>query len=77
MNLHYERKLEMNEWVITARWFYMVAVFLIGILGNSLISLFAIRLSFIYLAILLIVFLFIHFYFFRYCFRRYWNRRYY
>jgi hypothetical protein len=38
MDLNYERKLEINEWVITARWFYMVAVFLIGILGNSLIS---------------------------------------
>ncbi len=65
MDLNYERKLEINEWVITARWFYVVAVFLIGILGNSLISLFAVRLSFIYLAILLIVFLFINFYFYR------------
>ncbi|MFH0891540.1 MAG: histidine kinase dimerization/phospho-acceptor domain-containing protein [Candidatus Falkowbacteria bacterium] len=62
MNL-YERKIEINEWLITTRWFYMVAVFLIGILGNSLISLFSVRFSFLSVGILLVIFVFVNFYF--------------
>jgi len=63
MDLYYERKIEINEWLITTRWFYMVAVFLIGILGNSLISLFAVEFSFLSVAILLVAFIFVNFYF--------------
>lgn len=57
MDYNYDRKLEINEWIITTRWFYMVAVFLIGILGNSLLSLFSLRSSFFYIGILLLLFL--------------------
>jgi PAS domain S-box-containing protein len=57
MSFRFERKLQVNEWVITTRWFYMVAVFLIGILGNSLMSMFAVRFSFFSIAFLLLVFL--------------------
>jgi signal transduction histidine kinase len=57
MDYNYERKLEINEWVINSRWFYMVAVFLIGILGNSLVSLFEYTFSFFYIAALLLLFL--------------------
>lgn len=64
MNLQYERRLEFNEWIIATRWFYMVAVFLIGILGNSLISIFSISLTFLYIGILLIIFLIINYYFY-------------
>lgn len=62
--MQYERRLEFNEWIIATRWFYMVAVFLIGILGNSLISIFSIRLTFLYIGILLIIFLIINYYFY-------------
>lgn len=61
MDYNYDRKLEINEWIIINRWFYMVAVFLIGILGNSLISLFAIRSYFFNILILLLVFLLANF----------------
>lgn len=57
MDYKFQRKLEINEWVITTRWFYMVAVFLIGILGNTLMSLFAVKFSFFSIAFLLLVFL--------------------
>jgi PAS domain S-box-containing protein len=65
MDQHYKRRIELNEWIINARWFYMVAVFLIGILGNSLISLFAVKFYFISLFILLLIFIFINAYFYR------------
>lgn len=61
MDYNYDRKLEINEWIIINRWFYMVAVFLIGILGNSLISLFAIRSYFFNILVLLLVFLLANF----------------
>ena len=64
MEQHYERRIELNEWIINARWFYMVAVFLIGILGNSLISVFAIKFSFFYILFLLLIFIFINAYFY-------------
>ncbi|MCK4539892.1 GHKL domain-containing protein [Candidatus Parcubacteria bacterium] len=66
MDYNYNRKLEINEWIITTRWFYMVAVFLIGILGNSLISLFSIKSSFFALGILVLFFLIINAYFYHY-----------
>ena len=65
MNYKYERKIEINEWVIVMRWFYMVAVFLIGILGNSLISLFEVKFSFFSIAFLLLIFIFINSIFYR------------
>ena len=65
MHINYDRKLEINEWIINTRWFYMVAVFLIGILGNSLISLFDVKLSFFAIAWLLLVFLVINAYLYR------------
>jgi len=63
MDYNYERKLEINEWIITTRWFYMVAVLLIGILGNSLFSLLTVKSSFFSIAFLLIIFLIINSYF--------------
>ena len=65
MNINYDRKLEINEWIINTRWFYMVAVFLIGILGNSLISLFDVKLSFFAIGWLLLAFLVINAYLYR------------
>jgi len=62
MDYNYERKLEINEWIITTRWFYMVAVLLIGILGNSLFSLFTVKSSFFSISFLLIIFLVINSY---------------
>lgn len=64
MDLRYERNLEINEWIITTRWFYMVAVFLIGILGNSLISLFAVDFSFFSIMLLLLAVVLINAYFY-------------
>ena len=64
MEQHYDRKLEINEWIINARWFYMVAVFLIGILGNSLISIFAVEFSFFSIGLVLLIFIFINAYFY-------------
>ena len=66
MDYSYNRKLEINEWIITTRWFYMVAVFLIGILGNSLISLFSIKSSFFPLSVLVLFFLIVNAYFYHY-----------
>jgi len=60
MNYKYKRNLEINEWLVNTRWFYMTAIFLIGILGNSLISVINNRLTFIYIAILLLLFLIIN-----------------
>lgn len=60
MDYSYERKVEINEWVIVGRWFYMVAVFLIGILGNLLFSLFQVRFSFFAIAFLLLLLLLIN-----------------
>ncbi|MCK5510108.1 PAS domain-containing protein [Candidatus Parcubacteria bacterium] len=57
MDYNYNRKLEINEWIIATRWFYMVAVFLIGMLGNSLISLFSNKSSFFSIGLLLLFFL--------------------
>lgn len=65
MNINYDRKLEINEWIINTRWFYMVAVFLIGILGNSLVSLFDVKLSFFAIGWLLLAFLVINTYLYR------------
>jgi hypothetical protein len=64
MDNNYERKVEINEWIINARWFYMVAVFLIGILGNALIGLFEIKSSFWPIIALLLFFIFINGYFY-------------
>ncbi len=60
MDFNYKRKLEINEWIITTRWFYMVAVFLIGILGNSLISIFEVKFTFFSISFLLLIYLFIN-----------------
>lgn len=64
MDLRYERNLEINEWIITTRWFYMVAVFLIGILGNSLISLFSVDFSFFSIMFLLLAIVLMNGYFY-------------
>ncbi|MEA3398514.1 MAG: ATP-binding protein [Patescibacteria group bacterium] len=63
MDLNYERKLQLNEWLISARWFYMVAVFLIGLLSNVLFGIFSVKLSFFPLAILLLIFIGVNAYF--------------
>ena len=60
----YERDLQINEWIINARWFYMVAIFLIGIMGNSLISLFEVKISFFSLGALLLAFIYVNAYFY-------------
>ena len=60
MDFNYKRKLEINEWIITTRWFSMVAVFLIGILGNSLISIFEVKFTFFSISLLLLIYLFIN-----------------
>ncbi len=65
MDYSYRRKIEINEWIITTRWFYMVAVFLIGILGNSLASIFEIKFTFFSIAFLLLIYLAINAYLFR------------
>jgi len=57
MDYYYQRKLEINKWLVTMRWFYMVAVLMIGILGNSLISLFNASFSFFQIAFTLLIFL--------------------
>jgi len=64
MDYNYNRKLEINEWIIATRWFYMVAVFLIGMLGNSLISLFSAKSSFFLIGLLLLFFLVVNAYFY-------------
>lgn len=63
-DLQYNRKIELNEWIITARWFYMVAVFLIGIMGNSLIWVMNPQYSFLPVFILLMVLVFSNSYFY-------------
>ncbi len=65
MNYKYQRKLEINEWLVTMRWFYMAAVLMIGILGNSLISLFDIKFSFFQIAFVLLLFLVVNGYLYR------------
>jgi signal transduction histidine kinase len=65
MNYKYQRKLEINKWLVTMRWFYMVAVLTIGILGNSLISLFDIKFSFFQIAFVLLIFLVLNGYLYR------------
>jgi len=65
MDFNYKRKLEINEWIITTRWFSMVAVFLIGILGNSLISIFEVKFTFFSISFLLLIYLFINAYLYR------------
>lgn len=65
MNYKYQRKLEINEWLVTMRWFYMAAVLMIGILGNSLISLFDIKLSFFQISFVLLAFLVLNGYLYR------------
>lgn len=64
MDSDLQRKIEINEWIIATRWFYMVAVFLIGIIGNSLISLLNVRFTFFITALLLLTFLAINLYFY-------------
>lgn len=64
MDSDLRRKIEINEWIIATRWFYMVAVFLIGIIGNSLISLLNVRFTFFTISLLLIAFIAINYYFF-------------
>ncbi|MEA1963032.1 MAG: ATP-binding protein [Patescibacteria group bacterium] len=64
MDYNYNRKLEINEWIIATRWFYMVAVFLIGMLGNSLISLFSAKSSFFLIGLTLLFFLVVNAYFY-------------
>lgn len=63
-DLQYDRKIELNEWLINARWFYMVAVFLIGILGNSLMGVLNYNLAFASIFLLLIILIFINAYFY-------------
>ena len=65
MDFSYKRKLEVNEWIITTRWFYMVAVFLIGIVSNTLISVFEVKFTFFSICFLLLVYLFINAYLYR------------
>ncbi|MCK5211340.1 PAS domain S-box protein [Candidatus Parcubacteria bacterium] len=65
MDFNYKRKLEINEWIITTRWFSMVAVFLIGILGNSLISIFEVKFTFFSISFLLLIYLIINAYLYR------------
>jgi signal transduction histidine kinase len=65
MDYNYKRRLELNEWVITTRWFYMVAVFLIGLLGNSLISLITIKSTFFAIGWVLLIFLVANSYLYR------------
>lgn len=64
MDFNYDRKIEVNEWIINARWFYMVAIFLIGILGNSLVGLFEINFSSLAIFVLLLFFIFINGFFY-------------
>jgi len=64
MDSDLKRKIEINEWIIATRWFYMVAVFLIGIIGNSLISLFEVRFTFLLISSLLLTFIGINTYFY-------------
>jgi len=66
MDSTYNRKCELNEWLITMRWFYMVATLLIGILGNYLISLFQQKSSFFAISSLIIIFLIINYYLFKF-----------
>ena len=66
MDYNYDRKLEINEWIIATRWFYMIAVFLIGILGNSLLSIFYLRSTFFYIGVLILAFLVSNAYLYRY-----------
>ncbi len=63
-NSQYDRNLQINEWLINARWFYMVAIFLIGIIGNSLASLFEVKFSFFSVGLLLLIFIYINAYFY-------------
>jgi PAS domain S-box-containing protein len=65
MDREYRRQVELNEWIVTTRWFYMVAVFLIGILGNTLSTIFEIKFSFFSIAFLLLIYLFINAYFYK------------
>ncbi len=60
------RKLEINEWLIAARWFYMVAIFLIGIVSNYIIGFFSNKSSFFSISILLLVFLVVNGYFYKF-----------
>jgi len=62
MDSNYERKLQLNEWLVSARWFYMVAVFLIGLLSNALFGIFSLNLSLIPIALLLLLFILINAY---------------
>src|SRR4030042_2959232 len=64
-DLQYDRKIELNEWLISARWFYMVAVFLIGILGNSMMGVMNFSLVFASIFFLLVVLIFVNAYFYK------------
>lgn len=64
MKSDFQRKIEINEWIIATRWFYMVAVFLIGIIGNSLISLLDAQFTFLTIALLLLTFIATNVYFY-------------
>lgn len=66
MDYIYERKLEANGWIITARWFYAVAVLLISILSNLLLSFFSVKYSFFTISLLLLFFLLVNSLFLRY-----------
>lgn len=57
MDIKYQRRLDLNEWIIAARWFYLGAIFLVGVLGNSLLSLFDVGFSLVSVTLLFILFL--------------------
>src|SRR3989339_496242 len=64
MDLRYDRRIAINEWIITTRWFYMVAIFVVGVFGNFLVSLFKIEFSIISISILLLFFIYVNAYFY-------------
>jgi len=66
MDLQYQRRLDLNEWIIAARWFYLGAIFLIGVLGNALLNLFDIGFSLVSVTILFVLFLILNGLFYRF-----------
>ncbi len=59
MDIFYERKLEMNEWLMKARWFYGIGVFVIGLLSR-IISKSNVSFHFWKMILLLVVFYYIN-----------------
>ena len=64
MNIKFQEKIEISEWIIAARWFYMVSIFLVGLVSHFLLNVSIHKYSFFSLFVIFLIFVFLNYYFF-------------